>query len=88
LLGDRDELIGQLLKALEVGHLSFRRRRLIGRDALGELLALEIALEDEVGPRTRRTVRLAGAEELAAERTAAHVVQRAHLLEDLIAPVL
>ena len=87
MLGDGDKLIGQLLEAFVVAHLGLHGGGLIGRDALGELLALPIALENEIGAVLGGGLGRGG-EELAAQRAAAHLIQRAHLVEDLIAALL
>jgi hypothetical protein len=46
LVGDGDKLLGQVLKPLVVGDQGFDLLGLLGGDALGELLTLDITLED------------------------------------------
>ena len=48
MVGYGDELLGQLVEALIVGDQRFKLLGLLGGDAFGELLALDIALEDIV----------------------------------------
>jgi len=49
LVGQAHELSGQFLEAPAVGHVLRHLLGLIGADARGELLAVEVALEDIVG---------------------------------------
>lgn len=48
LVRDGDELLGQFLEALVIGDQGFDLLGLFGGDALGELLALDVTLEDIV----------------------------------------
>ena len=85
LIGDGNELLGQFLEALVVGEQGLDLQGLVGGNALGELLSLDVALEDVI-----RALGLFGAsaaflEELAAQGTAAEAVNGPDLLEDLLA---
>jgi len=50
LVGDAHKLLGQFFKALVVGDQRFEVRGLLGGNAFGELLALDVALEHVVRP--------------------------------------
>ena len=66
LVGDGDELLGQFLKALKVGHQGLDLLGLFGGDTFGELLALDVTLQDKVGALRRFGVGARLFEELAA----------------------
>jgi hypothetical protein len=85
LVGQAHELFGQFLKAPVVGQILLHLGGLLSGDALGELLAVEVGLEDVVGTALVGGVALGGAEELLAERAAAEAVDGLHLLEELLA---
>jgi len=83
LIGDGDKLLGQLGKALVVGDQGFDLRGLRRGDPLGELLAVDGALKDIVGPLLFFGAGPRLLEELAAQRTSAEAVDGLDLLEDL-----
>jgi hypothetical protein len=85
LVGECHKGFGQGLKPLVVGDLGLHLGRLLGGDAAGELFALEIALEDEIGA---EFFAIGGAEELLAEAAAAEAVNGLHFLEDGLALLL
>jgi hypothetical protein len=84
LVGYGDELLGQFFEAFIVGDQGFHLRSMFGRDPFGELLPLDIALEDVV----RALLGLGAAarlfEELTAEGPAAKAVDGLNLLKDLV----
>jgi len=69
------------LKAAVIVHVLLDLVRLLLGDALGEFLAPEKALEDEIGA-AAGGVGAWGLEELSAQGTAAEAVDRLHLLEE------
>ena len=88
LVGDGHELLGQFFKPFVIGHQRFDLRRLLGGHTLGELLALDVALQDIVGTLRGLGVGAAFSKELAAEGAAAESVDSLDLLEDLLAALL
>jgi hypothetical protein len=82
LVGQAHELFGQCLEAPVVGHVLLHLLGLVSGDALGELLAVEVALEDVIGAALAGGEALGRAEELPAQRAAAEAVDGLHLLED------
>ncbi len=88
LVGDGDELLGQFFKTSVIGHQRFDLRGLLGGHPLGELLALDIALEEVIGTLGGLGVGAAFLEELSAEGAAAEPVDGLDLLEDLLAALL
>jgi len=84
LVGDADKLFGQLLKPLVVGDQGFEVRGLVRGDAFGELLALDVALQNVVRALLGPGGGVGFLEELTAEGTAAKPVDPLHLLEDLV----
>ena len=85
LVGDAHELFGQFCKALIVGDQGLDLLSLFGGDALGELLALDVALENII-----RALRGFGAgaslfEELPAEGATTEAVDGLDLLKNLLA---
>jgi hypothetical protein len=85
LVGDGNELPGQFLKAPIVGDQGLNLLGLCGGDTLGELLALNVALEDIIRALLDFGVGGGLFEELAAQGTAAKAVDGLNLLEDLLA---
>jgi hypothetical protein len=69
------------LKAAVLVHVLLNLRSLVWRNALGELLAAEEALEDVVGA-TASGAGAGGGEELAAQGAAAEAVDGLHFLEE------
>ncbi len=84
LVSDGDELLGQFFKPLVVGHQWFDLWGLLGGDAFGELPALDVALQDEIGTLAGFGMSTLFFEELAAEGAAAKLVDGLDLLEDLL----
>src|SRR5690606_30102767 len=84
LIGETDKPIGQFLEAPVILDLLCHLGRAIGRNALRELFAFQIALEDKIRPSLVVLVSRLILEELAAKRAAAHPIQRPHLIEHLI----
>jgi len=84
LVGDGDELLGQFLEASVIGHQGFDLRGLVGGDAFGELLSLDVALEDVIGALGVFGAGGALFEELAAQGASAEAVDGLDLLEDLL----
>jgi hypothetical protein len=80
LVGDGDVFFGQGLEAAVVFDVLLDLGGLVLRDALGEFLAAEKALEDVVGA-AAGGAGLGGGEELAAQGAAAEAVDGLHLLE-------
>ena len=74
-----------MLEAPVVGHVLFDLLGLAGRDALGELLAVEVALEDIVGAAPVGGVAVGRAQELPAQGAEAQPVDGLHLLEEEVA---
>ena len=84
MVGDTHKLFGQLLESLVVGDQRFDLRGLVGGDALRELLALNVALQNVVGTLLGLGGRVRPFEELTAEGATAKPVDSLHLLEDLV----
>jgi hypothetical protein len=83
LIGHSDEFLGQLLEVLVVGHEGFDLRGLSGGDSFGELLSMQVALENKIGSLPAFGSRIPRAKELATEGAAAKVVDAGHIPEDL-----
>ena len=75
--------LGEMLELAVVVDLLLDNGRLRGGDALVELLSVEEALENEVGPLSG--LGGTGLEELFAQRAAAQAVDGLHVLEDEVA---
>jgi hypothetical protein len=83
LVGYGDKLLGQFPEVLIVGDQRLELLGLLGGDAFGELLALDIALQDIIRalPGLGASARLL--EELAAEAAATKAIDALDLLKDL-----
>lgn len=83
LVGHGDELLGQCLEPFIVGDQGFDFGSLLGGDALGELLALDVALQDEVGALGFWGAGAIALEELPAQGAATQAVDGLDLLENV-----
>jgi hypothetical protein len=84
LVGDGNELLGQLFKAFVVGHQGLELRSLLSGNAFGELLTADIALEDIIRSLPGFGAGLSLLEELAAQGASAEAVDGLDLLEYLL----
>jgi hypothetical protein len=84
LVSDRDKLLSQFFESIVIGNQRFDLWGLFGWDTLGELFAVNVALEHKIGALSGFGAGAGLFEELAAQGAAAKTVDGLDLLEDLI----